>query len=147
MLIKAIAETFAQAHKIELTQRRLGFIGRKDRLVIGYWNNGLRDTLFVSKSFPPLEATHESKVFIRNDVQPDLKLEILYGCLEDYIVPLDNAMTELCGVVQQILIDSYLALGDHPQPPASISYHQLPIVLPDHETDLLEILLRFYPYQ
>ena len=145
MSLKNIAEAFVREHKIELTQRRVGFVGRKDRLVIGYWNNGLRDSLFVSRSFPPLEATQESKVFIRNDVSPSLRLEILYGCLQDYITQLDNAQSGLCQAVQEMLIDSYLALESDPQPPERFLSKQWPLFLPDHNVDLVELLMKFYP--
>src|SRR3989338_4565369 len=99
MLLKTIAKGFAHQHKIELTTKRNGLIGRKERLVVGYWGNSLRQTVFVNKSFPPLDGIYESKIIIDDDGQkPVLKMRILYGCLEDYITQLDNVKGDLCKV-------------------------------------------------
>lgn len=141
MSIKNIAKIFAHEHKIELGERRKSLIGRSGRLVLGYWNNGLRETIFVNKSFPPLDGVHESKIIIDNNGQPTLKMKILYGCLEDYITQLDKVESYLCGLVQDILIDSYSGL----EAPETVLEQQLPIGIPDHEPDLQELLRSFYP--
>ena len=106
MSLKTIAKGFAYNHGIVLEDRRNRLIGRKDRLVIGYWDNGISQNVFVAKSFPPLDGAYESREVIADDGQkPVLKMKILYGCLEDYITQLDKVRNDLCRIVQGILID------------------------------------------
>ncbi|MDO8511545.1 MAG: hypothetical protein Q7S55_05265 [Nanoarchaeota archaeon] len=148
MLLKTIARDFAHQHKIELNTRRNSLIGRKGRLVVGYLENSLRQKVFVNKSFPPLDGIYESRIIIDDDGQnPVLKMNILYGCLEDYITQLHKVKTDLCKDIHGILIDSYLDLEKYPQLPENILQEQLPISIPDHVEDLHELLWSFYPYK
>lgn len=145
-MILKIAKAFAYRHGIKLNERRNGLIGRRERLVLGYWDNSLRQKIFVNKSFPPLEGVYESRVNIDDDGQNSaLKIKILYGCLEDYVAQLHEVKGDLCKVVQRLLIDSYFDLSKNPQLPENVLQHQLPIDISGHSLDLHELLKSFYP--
>ncbi len=150
MSLETIAKEFARQHGIILNERRNGLIGRKDRLVIGYWDNGIRQNVFATKSFPPLDGAYESRVLIADDgQQPVLKMRILYGCLEDYLTQLDKVRGgDLYRVVQGMLIDEYFTLTKetiYAQPPEKSLQQEFLIDIPGHYPDLWKILKSFYP--
>ncbi len=145
MSLKNIVRAFARQHQIELTARKNGLIGRKGRFALGYWDYGLIQKLFVSKSFPPLDGAYESRLIIDDDLEPALKVNILYGCLEDYIAQLDKVEGDLCRGVQLLLIDSYIDCGKNKQLPENVLQHSFPIDVQDHYSDLQAILSSFYP--
>ena len=149
MSLQNMFRAFARQHQIGLTVRKNGLIGRKGRFALGYWDYGLMQKVFVSKSFPPLDGAYESRLIIDDDLEPALKMNILYGCLEDYITPLEKVEGDLCRAVQLLLIDSYIDsyidCGKNKQSPENVLQHKLPIDLPGHYSDLQDLLRRFYP--
>lgn len=145
MTLETLSKAFAYSHGIALRDRNRGSIGRNDRLVVGHWDNGIKQNIFFTKSFPPLDDTYESKILISDDGQNQfLRMKILNGCLLDYITQLDGVSSKFCHFVQDTLVDSYY-LGEKQRPPTDILRYELPIDIPGHEPDLWMLLKRFYP--
>lgn len=145
MSLETISKAFAYSHGISFHGQRHGFMGGNDRLVVGYRDNGIKQNLFVKKSFPPIENTYESKILISDRVQKQiLRMKILNGCLQDYITQLDGVKNKFCNLVQEMLVDSYF-LGNQQKPPTSILQYELPIDIPGHEPDLWVLLKSLFP--
>ena len=99
--LEIIVRDFVRERGISIIEKKRRFRGSKDPLSLVF--GGRSNRLLLRKKSPALKEKNESSVYVSEGEQI-LVFSVLYGCLHDYIVALDDAQSRLCQDIQELLL-------------------------------------------
>lgn len=140
MGLEEIARQFAQQRKIALGGYRSGIMGRCYPFRVGHSLRGKKERFFVKKNFPPSNII-ESEILVTTAPSSNegiLTVNIVNGCLKDYLALLQGAQDNLGRVLHRTL-SNYL--NNQYDPLTVIREMYIGVNLPD----ITNLLPRFYP--
>ena len=139
MKLEGLARQFASQQLIYLSKYQDGVMGYRHPLLVGYSYNGNKERFFVRKHFPPISDAVESRVsFNQSGNEGFLTVNIIHGCLKDYLTLLQGSQDGL----GKALYNHLSAHLDKKNDPLAVIRNQYIGVTSVHVADLL---LRFYP--
>ena len=133
--LELIARTFALERSIPVIENKYGFGAKHGRLSLTYFNKN--KYLLITRKFPAIPKKEESKIYV-SEKDKILKMKILYGCLLDYITPLDNTNNTFCQYTKEALLHY---LGEDIEPEKMIDEE----IAPTDEVGIALLLDCFYP--
>lgn len=133
--LEVIARTFALERGIPVAGNEHGFSAKHGLLSLTYFNRN--KYLLITRKFPAINKKEESKIYV-SEKDKILKMKILYGCLLDYITPLDNTNNNFCQYIKEALLHY---LGEDIEPEKMIDEE----VAPTDDVGIALLLDCFYP--